>query len=149
GAHLRRAELQQAPVPRIATGIICAPANVVGALFSLVVLRSAHHAHAHDRAAHLALHLPAAALGRDVLPNLLPRFRIIESLGVVACRVPDYVRALSQCATHGITAHPFRQLAQFGPDGVYAVDLSKVSHAATPAPTTCPMPTGGARRESR
>src|SRR5690554_3641188 len=94
--HLADAELNQPPVPgRVATwsrrGLRIEP-------------RSTAHADPHHDAANPALAPAAAAVDRDVLPNLLAGFGVIDPLGVVARLVSDDVRPLAERATHGVVA---------------------------------------------
>src|SRR5690606_38656528 len=107
--HLAGSELNQPPVPRgVATwsrrGLRIQP-------------RPTATADPHHDAANSALAPAPAAVDRDVLPNLLAGFGVIDPLGVVASLVSDHVRALPQRAPHGVVAKPVRQELELALNG--------------------------------
>src|SRR5690606_39354319 len=57
-----------------------------------------------------------------VLPNLLTGFRIVDPLCVRTRCIPDNIRPLAQCATHGVISNTLRQQLQL------ALDLGKPLH---------------------
>src|SRR5690606_29981199 len=113
------------------------------------VLGSAPNADAHHHAPSLAFAPPATTGDGDVLEDFLARLGIIDPLRVVPRHVPDHVRTLAKRAAHRISANPLRKQLQLALDLGQALHVYANVHASTPAPTTCPQPTGGALRGNK
>src|SRR5690606_32917774 len=109
-------ELNPSPVRRIATRQTCFRAALQRA-------RAAAHTYAHHRPAGLTLSTRATTLDRNVLPDALASFGVVDLLRVVASGIAHDVRALAQRSTHTALAELLGQCAQLANDRIESFDL--------------------------